>query len=120
MKNNNSRGLIYVRAVKTKDLVPQEKECRKVAKRDSIKIVKIIRDIGSSNIRNPGIREVIRLTILGEIDKIYATSPDRITRNISDMDFLREFFATKCVDLKFTHGDTPSILAVSKIKTKKR
>lgn len=121
---NNSKikkAVIYCRTA-TKDqktdksLKYQEDVCRESAKKDGIKVLKVINDFGYSGISldRSGIQEIIRMVNERSIDIVYTTHGDRISRSTLDYLNIRKLFQNNNVLLKCVYQPMPDSSAASR------
>jgi len=108
----NRFGIIYNRTAtydlsSIRQLKSQNKVCLKKAKIDGVKIIKIIADIGKSGstMKNPGLREVIKLIENKKIQSLYVFSSDRLSRNTMNYHRIREIANNHKVRIVYPKSD---------------
>jgi site-specific DNA recombinase len=93
----------------------QEKACREAAKRDGYIDVEIIKDEGKTgtNLNRAGIQKVIQMAKDREIDAVYITNSDRLSRNVINHGILKQTFQKNNVTIKYLNGQSSEDNATS-------
>ncbi len=107
--NNKKYAIAYIRLQRTKlgidDLhrsrSDQKERCEKAIKESEYTLLKTIEDtlVSGNTLNRKGIKEIIKLVKNNEISAIYVNSIDRLSRNVSNLEYLKNLFLKHGVTL---------------------